>query len=99
MSRQCALTQKKHQTGNKVSHAQNKSKRRFKVNLQNVTLRSQALGLSFQLRIAVSTLRSIDHNGGLDAYLLKTSNLKLSPEAIKIKKQVQKAQGSDKAAA
>ena len=94
MSRRCDLTEKKHQTGNKVSHAQNKSKRQFKVNLRNVTLRSQTLGKEFSMRVAASTLRTIDFHGGLDNFLLNTRAAKLSEEAAKIRRQVKKAQAA-----
>jgi len=91
MARRCAITGKDAQSGNNVSHSQRKTRRRFKVNVQNLTLRSDILGKNVTLKIAVSTLRSIDHNGGLDNYLLKTSDSKLSDEAVKIKRQIKKS--------
>lgn len=90
MARCCELTNKGNQAGNKVSHAQNKSKRSFSVNLQKISLRSEILKENVRLRIAASTLRSVDHNGGLDNYLLTTSNTKLSEEAIRIKRKLKK---------
>ncbi len=91
MARRCDLTGKDAQFGHNVSHAQNKTKRRFNVNVQNVSLQSNALGQTIGLKIAVSTLRSIDHNGGLDSYLLTTSNNKLSETAVKLKRKIKKA--------
>lgn len=87
MAARCDLTNKGLMVGHKVSHSQVKTKKAFKVNLQKVTLRSEAIG-KISLRIATSTLRSIDHNGGIDAYLLKTSSTKLTPEGVKLKKKV-----------
>ena len=80
--------------GNKVSHSNIKTKRSFKVNLQKYSLFSEALNKTVPLKIAVSTLRSIEHNGGLDAYLLKTSNRKLSEEAIALKKKIKDAKAA-----
>lgn len=81
-------------SGNKVSHANNKSRRRFLPNLNEVTLTSDALGRSFQLRISVAALRSVDHRGGLDAYLAKAKDEELSADALKIKKDIAKAQAA-----
>ena len=78
-------------SGNNVSHANNKTRRRFLPNLQVVSLLSEKLGKVFKLKVCSKTLRSIEHNGGLDAYLESTSNSKLTPEAQKIKKQIAKA--------
>ena len=78
-------------SGNNVSHANNKTRRRFLPNLQVVSLLSEKLGKVFKLKVCSKTLRSIEHNGGLDAYLASTSITKLSEEAIKIKKQIAKA--------
>jgi large subunit ribosomal protein L28 len=94
MSQRCALTGKTIQFGNNVSHSQRKTRRRFTPNMQSVSLLSEALGQKISLRLPVSTLRSIEHNGGLDAYLLKTSNLKLTAEAVAIKKKIKRAQDS-----
>ena len=78
-------------TGNNVSHAQNKTRRRFLPNLCDVTLASEKLGRSFKLRIAAKALRSVDHVGGLDAFLLKARDEKLSDRALKIKRELKKA--------
>lgn len=78
-------------SGNNVSHANNRNRRRFLPNLQVVSLLSEKLGKVFKLKVCSKTLRSIEHNGGLDAYLESTSNTKLTPEAQKIKKQIAKA--------
>ena len=90
MSRACELTGKKHQTGHNVSHSNIKTKRRFMVNLNNVTLFSESLNKKFRFRIASSTLRTIDKHGGLDQYLDKTSSRSLTDKALKIKKQIEK---------
>ena len=71
MSRVCQVTGKRPQSGNNVSHAHNKTRRRFLPNLQDVTLISDALGRSFKLKISSAALRSVDHRGGLDAFLAK----------------------------
>lgn len=92
MSRVCELTGKGPMTGNNVSHANNKSRRRFLPNLNDVTLMSEALGQSFKLRISAAGLRSVDHRGGLDAYLAKAKDTELSVTALKIKKAIAKAQ-------
>ncbi len=91
MSRVCELTGKGPMSGNKVSHANNKTRRRFLPNLNDVTLMSDALGLSFKLRISAAGLRSVDHRGGLDAYLAKAKDDELSDRAMKIKKDIAKS--------
>ena len=91
MSRRCELTGKGPMTGNNVSHANNRTRRRFLPNLNDVTLMSDALGRSFKLRISASALRSVDHRGGLDAFLRKAPDADLSPSALKIKREVEKA--------
>ncbi len=91
MSRVCELTGKGPMTGNNVSHANNKTKRRFLPNLNDVTLMSDALGRSFKLRVSASALRTVDHRGGLDAFLAKAKDAELSPKALKIKKDIDKA--------
>src|SRR3546814_1494829 len=78
MARRCAITGKGVQSGNNVSHANNKTRRRFLPNLQDTSLLSDALGQMVRLRLTVHALRTIEHNGGLDAYLLKTTDLKLT---------------------
>ena len=90
MSRVCELTGKGPMSGNTVSHANNKTRRRFLPNLNDVTLMSDALGQSFKLRISAAALRSVDHRGGLDAYLAKAKGDELSPAAAKIKKNIAK---------
>ena len=97
MSRVCELSGKGPMSGNNVSHANNKTRRRFLPNLNDVTLQSEALGRGFRLRIAASTLRSVDHRGGLDAFLARAKDSDLSPRALKIKRDL--AKSSDTAAA
>jgi len=94
MSRVCELTGKGPMTGNNVSHANNKTRRRFLPNLNEVTLISDVLGQSFKLRISAAGLRSVDHRGGLDSYLLKAKDAELSDNALKIKKAIVKAQAA-----
>ncbi len=91
MARRCELTGKGVQTGNNVSHANNRSRRRFLPNIQTVSLMSDALGRSVRLRISTQALRSVEHNQGLDNFLLKTADSKLSLNARRIKREVQKA--------
>ena len=91
MSRRCELTGKGVQSGNNVSHAKNRSRRRFLPNLNQVTLRSDALQRSVRLRISANALRSVDKVGGLDAFLIKASDDQLSDTARKIKCDVRKA--------
>ena len=78
-------------SGNNVSHANNKTRRRFLPNLNDVTLISDVLGQSFKLRISAAALRSVDHRGGLDAFLAKAKDDELSSGALKIKKDIAKA--------
>lgn len=92
MSRMCEITGKKPQSGHNVSHSNIKSKRRFLVNLNRVSLESLALKKRFKLRIASSTLRTIDKYGGLDQFLISSSSRSLTEKAIKIKKQISKKQ-------
>ncbi len=94
MSRVCELTGKGPMSGNTVSHANNKSRRRFLPNLNQVTLISDVLGRSFSLRISAAGLRTVDHRGGLDAFLAKAKDDELSLSAQKIKKEIAKAQAS-----
>ena len=81
-------------SGNNVSHAKNRTRRRFEVNLCNVTLASDSLGQKFRMRIAAKTLRTVDFKGGLDGFLMGTKNQKLSEKAKKIKKQLVKLEES-----
>ena len=90
MTRRCEITGKTVQTGNNVSHANNHTKRRFLPNLQEVSLLSETLGESIRLKVSVKGLRTIEHNGGLDSYLLSTPNTKLSAAALEIKKRLKK---------
>ena len=92
MSRICELTGKGRQVGHNVSHANNKTKRVFLPNLQNVTLLSEKLDQSFKFRVSTHGLRSVEHNGGLDNWLLKTADDKLSSTALKVKRELAKAQ-------
>ncbi|MDR0677508.1 MAG: 50S ribosomal protein L28 [Holosporaceae bacterium] len=86
MARVCALSGKKGLCGNKVSHANNKTKRRFMPNLQNVSLFSERLGFKIKTRLSTSSIRSIEKNGGIDDYLLKSNDSLLSPHLKSIKK-------------
>ena len=90
MSRKCELTGKKAMSGNNVSHAKNRTKRKFLPNLNNVTLTSESLGRDFQLRISASALRTINKVGGLDSFLKKSTGDDLSANAMKIKKDIEK---------
>ena len=90
MSRRCELTGKGALVGHKVSHSNIKSKRRFLPNLVNVTLRSDALGRAVRLRISANALKSVDHRGGLDAFLMKAGDSELSPRALLLKRQIVK---------
>jgi large subunit ribosomal protein L28 len=94
MSRVCELTGKGPMSGNTISHANNKSRRRFLPNLNEVTMISDVLGQSFKLRVTAAALRSVDHRGGLDAYLAKAKDEELSAAAQKIKKDIAKAQAA-----
>ncbi|MDP4033738.1 MAG: 50S ribosomal protein L28 [Pseudorhodobacter sp.] len=92
MSRVCELSGKGPMSGNTVSHAHNKARRRFLPNLNEVTLTSDILGQSFKLRISAAALRTVDHRGGLDAFFAKAKDADLSEKALKIKKEIAKAQ-------
>ncbi|MBJ3763380.1 50S ribosomal protein L28 [Maribius pontilimi] len=92
MSRVCELTGKGPMTGNNVSHANNKTRRRFLPNLNDVSLMSETLGRTFKLRISASALRTVDHRGGLDGFMAKAKPADLSASALKIKKDIEKAQ-------
>ena len=94
MSRRCELTGKGPMVGNNVSHANNKTKRRFLPNLTETALMSETLGRTFRLKVAASALRTVDARGGLDAFLAKAKDAELSPKALKIKKDSAKAQAS-----
>lgn len=98
MARRCELTGKGVLTGNNVSHSNVKTRRRWLPNLNHVTLMSETLGRSFRLRVSSSALRTVDHRGGLDAFLLKARDEELSPRALKIKRDLE-GRASDAAAA
>ncbi|MEQ1508849.1 MAG: 50S ribosomal protein L28 [Sphingopyxis sp.] len=90
MSRICELTGKSRQVGHNVSHANNKTKRTFLPNLHNVTLMSEAMGQSYRLRVSTHGLRSVEHNGGLDNWLVKTKDELLSLRARRLKRDIVK---------
>lgn len=90
MSRRCELTGKNAQVGHLVSHSQIKTKRRFLPNLCDVTLISDSLGRSFRLRVSAHALRSVEHRGGLDAFLMKASDSQLSDRVLRLKREIQK---------
>ncbi|MEQ1725637.1 MAG: 50S ribosomal protein L28 [Sphingopyxis sp.] len=90
MSRICELTGKGRQVGHNVSHANNKTKRTFLPNLHNVTLMSEAMGQSYRLRVSTHGLRSVEHNGGLDNWLVKTKDELLSLRARRLKRDIVK---------
>ncbi len=90
MSRRCELTGKGVMTGHNVSHANNKTKRVFRPNLQEVSLASDALGQDVRLKISMNALRSVDRIGGLDAFLLKAKDKVLSSRALRLKRQIAK---------
>jgi large subunit ribosomal protein L28 len=94
MSRRCELTAKSPQVGHKVSHSNIKTKRRFLPNLCNVTFISDVLGRNVRLRVSTNALKSVDHNGGLDAFLLKARASDLSPRALELKRQIEKKVGT-----
>ena len=94
MSRRCELTGKAVLTGHLVSHSNRKTKRRFLPNLLNVTLMSDALGRSVRLRISANALKTVDHRGGLDAFLMKAKDSELSPKAMEIKRAIVKKQAA-----
>lgn len=99
MSRRCELTAKGPQVGHKVSHSNIKTKRRFLPNLVNVTMISDSLGRGVRFRVSAHAIKSVDHNGGLDAFLLKASNEVLSKRARDIKSQIEKKKIAESAAA
>jgi large subunit ribosomal protein L28 len=90
MSRRCELTGKGAQVGHKVSHSNIKTKRRFLPNLLNVTMISDSLGQSVRLRISANALRSVDHRGGLDAFLTKARDAELSQRVLELKRKIAK---------
>ena len=99
MARRCGITGKGVLTGNNVSHANNRSRRRFLPNIQDASILSDALGMPIRLKLSTRAIRSIEHNGGLDTFLLKTSDTKLTDEAVRLKKKIKKAVAANEAAA
>ncbi|MGE4279991.1 MAG: 50S ribosomal protein L28 [Magnetospirillum sp.] len=98
MARRCSITGKGVLTGNNVSHANNKTRRRFLPNLQETSVLSDALGQMVRLRVSTRGLKTIEHNGGLDSYLLGTNDSRLTLEARRLKKRVAKAAANKTAA-
>jgi large subunit ribosomal protein L28 len=99
MSRRCDLTGKAVLVGHKVSHSNRKTKRRFLPNLCNVTFRSETLGREVRLRVSANALKTVDHRGGLDAFLAKARAEELSPRALELKRAVEKAKAEQTVAA
>ena len=91
MSRVCELTGKGPMVGNNVSHAKNRTRRRFLPNLNDVSLQSESLGRSFKFRISAAALRTVDHRGGLDKFMEKAKDTELSANALKVKKAIAKS--------
>jgi large subunit ribosomal protein L28 len=98
MARRCELTGKNAQVGHNVSHANNKTKTRFMPNLCNVSLMSEAMGLTYRFRVSAIALKSVEHRGGLDAFLMKAANDELSEKALKLKRAIAKKLEAQKAA-
>jgi len=94
MSRRCDLTGKGVLTGNNVSHAHNKTRRRYLPNLQNVSLLSESLGETVRLRVSASAIRTVEHRGGLDAFLLDAKDADLSISMRRLKKRIEQAQAA-----
>ena len=94
MTRRCDLMGTLPLSGQRKSHAENKTKRKFRPNLQNVTLMSDILGRKVRLRVTARALKSVEHRGGLDAYLMAARNDDLSPDCVKLKREIKKAQAS-----
>jgi large subunit ribosomal protein L28 len=90
MSRRCSITGKTGMRGNNVSHANNKTRRSFLPNLHQLSFKSEILGADVSLKVSSHGLRTIEHNGGLDAFLLSTGTSKLTTEMAQLKKKVQK---------
>jgi large subunit ribosomal protein L28 len=99
MSRRCQITGKGVLTGNNVSHANNKTRRRFLPNLQETSLLSDILGASVRLRLSTRAIRTVEAKGGIDAFLLNTPDRRLQPEALVIKRRLRRAQAKREAAA
>jgi large subunit ribosomal protein L28 len=97
MARRCSITGKGVLTGNNVSHANNKSRRRFLPNLQETSVLSDALGQMVRIRVSTRGLKTIEHNGGLDSFLTSTNDSRLPAEARRLKRRVEKALASKQA--
>lgn len=91
MARRCELTGKGVMTGNNVSHAKNRTRRRFLPNLNNVSLISEILGRTFKFKVSAAALRTVDQRGGLDSFMAKAKETELSENALKVKKDIDKA--------
>ncbi|MEX1306323.1 MAG: 50S ribosomal protein L28 [Rhodovibrionaceae bacterium] len=98
MSRRCDFSGKGVMAGNNVSHANNKTRRRFLPNLQATALFSDALNAMIRVRLTTNAIRTVEHNGGIDAFLLSTSNRKLGPDALALKRRIEKATAKTEAA-
>jgi large subunit ribosomal protein L28 len=98
MSRRCAVSGRAVQSGNNVSHANNKTRRRFLPNLHPVTMLSDVLRVKVRLRLTPNGLRTVEKNGGIDAFLLGTPDAKLQPQALKLKRRIKKAKANQAAA-
>ena len=99
MTRRCELTGKLPLSGNTVSHAENKKKRTFRPNLVNVTLMSDVLARTVKVRICANALKTVEHRGGLDAFLMKAKDAELSDQCLKLKRELKKANAGKAAAA
>ncbi len=99
MSRRCQITGKGVLSGNNVSHANNRTRRRFLPNLQDVSLLSDVLGTSVRMRLSTNGIRTVEHNGGIDAFLLTTPNRNLPAEAQSLKRRILRAKAKTEAAA
>jgi large subunit ribosomal protein L28 len=98
MSRRCQITGKGVLSGNNVSHANNKTRRRFLPNLQESSMLSDVLGFSVSMRLSTRAIRTVERNGGIDAFLLATPNRRLPPEALTLKRQIARARAKQQAA-
>lgn len=94
MARRCAITGKGNQSGNNVSHANNKTRRTFRTNLQTTSLLSETLGQSIRVRVSTNAIRTIEHAGGFDAFLLKTASTKLPQAMRRLKQRLEKARAA-----
>ncbi len=99
MARRCVITGKKPMSGNNVSHAHNKTRRRFLPNIQSTALFSETLKQKITIKVSAAGLRTIDHKGGLDAFLMSTTPSKLEPEMVKLRTKLLKTQKKAEAAA